>query len=125
MAISPGISCSASLISARPKSARERSATLKSMSVLTWSGERGLVQVRPGSQRTKNPRNGSVVDQAEAQVRRRIAAAEQQRGVASHLARRVRVDRLGADSVLGRRGHQAAALLAHEGVLGTVVEEEQ
>ena len=39
-AISPGISCSASRISLRPKSARERSATLKSRPVSVSSGVR-------------------------------------------------------------------------------------
>ena len=38
IAIRPGISCSASVISLRPKSASERSATLKSVSVATAGG---------------------------------------------------------------------------------------
>jgi hypothetical protein len=47
IAISPGISCSASWISLRPKAARERSATLKSPSA-TEAGRFAAASVRGG-----------------------------------------------------------------------------
>ena len=46
-AIRPGISCSARSISLRPKAARERSATLKSLTLPAWSAVRVTVTGSP------------------------------------------------------------------------------
>src|SRR4249919_2590809 len=77
------------------------------------------------SSRAKSPPLMSVFDQSDLEIGGGVVAAQQERSVTSDLGARLGRHRLHTYAVRSGRREQPAAMLAHHGVLGAVVEHEQ
>src|SRR6478752_1456259 len=112
---------------AAPTSSTDAAASLASAATSSSRANRPPLMMGPGGSGSREqPSNRpSVVDQPDREVLRRVAAAQQERGVPRDLRRGVRVDGLDAYAVRGGRRLEPAALLADHRVVGPVVEHDE